>query len=224
MNVIDQIHHHRSIRKYKPDPIPDHILNEILQASIRTSSSGNMQTYSIIVVQNPDTREQLLKPHLNQKMIVNAPVFLTFCADFYRMRRWLSLSKAPDNFDNFFGFMVAAIDAILVAQTAALAAESKGLGICFLGSTLANSDQIGKILKLPENVIPVTGFTLGYPDEDPPLRDRLPLNGLIHRESYQHYSDEDIRTIYQEREKAGWERYMESGRIKKMVLEKDVRI
>jgi hypothetical protein len=182
-----------------------------------------MQTYSIIIVQDQDTKNQLLKPHLNQKMIVDAPVFLTFCADFHRMRRWLSLSQAPDNFDNFFGFMVAAIDAILVSQTAALAAESKGLGICFLGSTLANSDQIGKILKLPENVIPVTGFTVGYPDEEPPLRDRLPPNGLIHRESYQHYSDEDIRTIYKGREKAGWERYMESGRIKKMVQEKDVK-
>ena len=223
MEVIDQIHRHRSIRKYKPDPIPDQLLEEILQAGIRTSSSGNMQTYSIVIVQDQETKKQLLRPHLNQKMIVDAPVFLTFCADFYRMRRWLSLSDAPDNFDNIFGFMVAAIDAILVSQTVALAAESKGLGICFLGSTLANSDQIGKILKLPKNVVPVTGFTVGYPNEDPPLRDRLPANGLIHREYYQQYSDEDIRTIYRERENVGWERYMESGRIKKMVLEKDVK-
>jgi nitroreductase len=223
MNIIDQIHRHRSIRKYKPDPVPKELLDEILQAGIRTSSSGNMQTYSIIVTQDQEKKEKLLKPHLNQKMVVDGPVFLTFCADFYRMRRWLKLSGAPDNFDNFFGFMVAAIDAILVSQTVALAAESKGLGICFLGSTFANADQIGEILALPENVIPITGFSLGYPDEDPPLRDRLPADSLIHQEAYQHFSDADILDIYREREKFGWDRYMASTRIKKMVQEMDVK-
>ena len=222
MNVIDQIHRHRSIRKYKPDPIPDEILDEILLAGIRTSSSGNMQTYSIIVTRDRERREELLEPHLNQRMVIDAPVFLTFCADFYRMRRWLTISDAPDNFDNFFGFMVAAIDAVLVSQTVALAAESKGLGICFLGSTFANADQIGRILELPENVVPITGFSVGYPDEDPPLRDRLPKHGLIHQESYQHYSDADILRIYKERETFGWDRYMASERIRKLVQEKGV--
>jgi hypothetical protein len=132
MNVIEQIHKHRSIRKYKSESIPEDLLEEILEAGIRTSSSGNMQTYSIIVTRDPGLRERLLEPHLQQTMVTDAPVLLTFCADFHRMRRWLSLSSAPDNFDNYFSFMVAAIDAILVSQTIALAAESKGLGICFL--------------------------------------------------------------------------------------------
>jgi nitroreductase len=223
MNTIDLIHQHRSIRKYKADPIPAELLDEILQAGIRTSSSGNMQTYSIIVTQDQEKKKKMLSPHLNQRMVVDAPVFLTFCADFYRMRRWLRLSDAPDNFDNFFAFMVAAIDAVLVSQTVALAAESKGLGICFLGSTFANADQIGEILDLPESVVPITGFSLGYPDEDPSLRDRLPASGLIHKEVYQHFSDEDILEIYKEREDFGWKRYLASGRIKKMVQEKGVR-
>jgi hypothetical protein len=144
---------------------------------------------------------------------------MTFCADFNRMRHWLKLSKAPDNFDNFFSFLVAAIDAILVSQTIALAAESKGLGICYLGSTLANADQIGKILDLPRNVIPVVGFSLGYPDEHPDLRDRLPAAGLVHREKYHSYSDQNILDIYCDREKFGWERYMQSKRLKKLAQE-----
>jgi len=92
-------------------------------------------------------------------------------------------------FDNFMSFMIAAIDAILVSQNVALAAESQGLGICYIGSTLANCDQIGRILKLPHNVVPVVGFSLGYPDEDPALRDRLPLDGLVHYETYEDYTE-----------------------------------
>ena len=222
MNVIEQIHEHRSIRKYKSEPIPEGLLEEILEAGIRTSSSGNMQTYSIIVTCDPSLREKLLEPHLQQTMVVDAPVLLTFCADFHRMRRWLELSSAPDNFDNYFSFMVAAIDAILVSQTVALAAESKDLGICYLGSTFANADQIGEILDLPKNVVPVAGFSLGYPAEDPDLRDRLPASGLIHKEKYQSNSDEEILDIYKEREEAGWYRYMQSNRLKKLVLESGV--
>ena len=222
MNVIEQIHQHRSIRKYKPDPVPEDILDKILNAGIRTSSSGNMQTYSIIVTRDPDLRNQLLESHFQQSMVVDAPVLVTFCADFHRMRRWLNISHAPDNFDNYFSFMVGAIDAILVSQTVALAAESLGLGICFLGSTFANADQIGTILDLPKNVIPVTGFSLGYPAEDPDLRDRLPSSGLIHKEKYQSIKDDDILKIYQEREKKGWLRYMQSKRLKKLVQEQGV--
>ncbi len=167
MTMVDLIHQHRSIRKYKPDPVSDDILTEILEAGIRTSSSGNMQTYSIVVSRDPKTKEELLEPHMQQSMVVDAPVCVTFCADFHRMRRWIKISQAPDNFDNYFSFMIAAIDAILVSQTVALAAESKGLGICFLGSTLANAKQIGDILELPANVVPVVGFSLGYPAEQP---------------------------------------------------------
>ena len=217
MPVIEQIHKHRSIRKYKPDPIPDAVLTEILEAGIRTSSSGNMQAYSIIITSEADLRSRLSEPHLGQSMVVDAPVLLTFCADFHRMRRWLKLSDAPDNFDNYFRFMVAAIDAILVSQTVALAAESKGLGLCYLGSTLANADQIGEILQLPANVVPVVGYSLGYPAEDPDLRDRLPAQGLVHRETYQDYSDQEIKAIYQEREIKGWQRYMKSEWLRKQV-------
>lgn len=193
-----------------------------MEAGIRASSSGNMQTYSIIVTTERALREQLYEPHMKQSMVLDAPVLLTFCADFHRMRRWLVLSDAPDGFDNFMSFMVAAIDAILVSQNVALAAESKGLGICYLGSTLANCNAVGRILKLPSNVVPVVGYSLGYPDEDPDPRDRLPLGGLVHKEVYQDYSDARIRQVYRDRERKGWERYMSMPRLRKMVAESGV--
>jgi nitroreductase len=222
MSAIESIHQHRSIRKYKPDPVPDDLLQELLEAGIRASSSGNMQTYSIIVTRDKVLREQLHKAHFQQNMVLEAPILLTFCADFHRMRQWLRISDAPDNFDNFMSFMIAAIDAILVSQNVALAAESKGLGICYLGSTFSNCDQVGRILDLPGNVVPVVGFTLGYPDEDPPLRDRLPLDGLVHYETYQDYSDERILEIYREREVKGWDRYMSYPRLRKMIIDSGV--
>ncbi len=222
MSVIETIHRHRSIRKYKQDPVPEDLLKNILEAGIRASSSGNMQAYSIIISRDRNLRERLFEPHMHQSMVLDAPVLLTFCADFHRMRRWLHLSGAPDSFDNFMSFMVAAIDAILVSQNVALAAESEGLGICYLGSTLANCDQIGEILNIPRGVVPVVGFTLGYPAQDPDPRDRLPLDGLLHDEVYQDYSDKRILEIYCDRERYGWDRYMSYPRLRKLVEEAGV--
>jgi hypothetical protein len=176
-----------------------------------------MQTYSIIMTRDRKLREKLHKPHMEQNMVLDAPVLLTFCADFNRMRKWLTVNNAPDSFDNFMSFMVAAIDAVLVSQNVALAAEAKGLGICYMGSTLANCHQIGKILQLPKGVFPVVGYSLGYPDEDPAPRDRLPLNGLVHNEVYQDYTDERIRDVFRERDIKGWERYMRVSWLREMV-------
>lgn len=222
MDVIQQIHQHRSIRKYKPNPVPDELLNKILEAGIRASSSGNMQVYSIVVTGDMTLRKQLYQAHFEQKMVLEAPLLLTFCADFHRMRQWLRISHAPDNFDNFISFMIAAIDAILVSHNVALAAEAEGLGICYLGSTFANCDQVGRILELPSSVVPVVGFTLGYPNEDPAPRDRLPLDGLVHYDTYQDYSDDRITEIYQEREIKGWERYMSYPRLRKLIIDSGV--
>lgn len=222
MNVINALKSHRSIRKYKPDPVPEEIIREILEAGIRASSSGNMQTYSIIVTTDRALLDKLYLPHMEQDMVLEAPVLVTFCADTHRMRRWLHLNDAPDGFDNFMDFMVAAVDAVLVSQNVAIAAESLGLGICYLGSTFANCDQVGEILNLPPGVVPVVGFTLGYPAEHPPLRDRLPYDALVHDETYQHYTDEHIQEVYRERDVKGWDRYMTYPRLRKIIEESGV--
>ena len=217
MDTLDLIRRHRSIRRYRPDPIPDDLLTEVLDAGVRASSSGNMQTYSIIVTRDRALREQLYGPHMEQSMVLDAPALLTFCADFRRMRHWLRLSDAPDNFDNFMSFLIAAIDATLVSQNVALAAEARGLGLCYMGSTLAHCDQIGRVLQLPPGVFPVVGYSLGWPDEDPAPRDRLPLSGLVHNETYHDYSDDDIRAIYHQRETRGWQRYMSYPELRLMI-------
>jgi nitroreductase len=223
MDLFETIRRHRSIRKYKADPVPEELLTEVLEAGVRASSSGNMQIYSIIVSRDQEMRKRLYQPHLEQQMVLDAPVLLTFCADFRRMRKWLRINDAPDNFDDFFAFLVAAIDATLASQNVALAAEARGLGICYIGSTLANADKIGEILDLPESVMPVVGFVLGWPDQDPAPRDRLPLSGLVHNETYHDHTDEEIREIYRDRDQAGWDRYLSNPRLRELVEEHDVK-
>jgi len=198
--MIQTIFNHRSIRKYKTDPIPEDILKQVLAAGTRASTTGNMQVYSIVITKDKDLKKQLWEAHFRQDMVLQAPVVLTFCADFNRFTKWCEWRKANPGYRNFLSFFTAAIDALLAAQNVALAAEGHGLGICYLGTTTYMAEKIVDVLKLPELVVPVTTLVVGYPDEDPPLTDRLPLEGVIHQETYRDYIREDIDRIYAEKE------------------------
>src|SRR5664280_1518354 len=182
----------RTIRKYTSEPVDDKLLNELLVMGCRASTTGNMQVYSIIITRDQQMKSDLAPLHFNQKMITEAPIVLTFCADFNRFNKWCLLRKAEPGYDNFLSFMTAAIDTLLVAQTVCIAAESKGLGICYLGTTNNNAHKIIDVLKLPKGVVPVTTITLGWPAEKPDQVDRLPLKAIIHSEAYKDYSKEDI--------------------------------
>jgi len=191
---------HRTIRSYKSDPIPDEVLERILEAGFRASTTGNMQVYSVIVTRDEEKKKELCKIHFNQKMVEQAPVLLTFCADFNRFNKWCRQRDADPGYDNFLSFFTAAIDALLVAQNVAVAAESFGLGICYLGTTTYQADKLIHFLNLPPGVVPVTALVVGHPAEDPPLTDRLPTSGLIHYETYKDYQADAIDEIYREKE------------------------
>jgi nitroreductase len=198
--MIDTLLNHRSIRKYKPDPIPVDLLNRILEAGTRASTTGNMQVYSMIVTTDSSLKKELAPSHFNQAMVTEAPVLITFCADFNRFNLWCRLRGAEPGYDNFLSFFTAAIDALLVAQNVSVAAEDAGLGICYLGTTTYMAAEIIRILELPGGVVPVTSITLGYPDESPGLTERLPEEAVIHWEKYRDYSEEAIHKHYQNKE------------------------
>ena len=200
--MIETILNHRSIRKYKEQAFERPLLTDILTAASRASTTGNMQVYSIVVTTDKKLKEKLWEAHFRQNMVLQAPVILTFCADFNRFNKWCRQRKAEPGYDNFLSLMTAATDALLAAQNAALAAESHALGICYLGTTLYNADVIIEILDLPRGVIPVTTLTVGYPDESPGLTDRLPLEGIVHYEKYKEYTPGDIDEIYAEKDNA----------------------
>lgn len=198
--MLDTIFQHRTIRNYSPDPLEPRILESILTAGTRASTTGNMQVYSILVTTREDLKERLWEAHFRQNMVRQAPVILTFCADFNRFNKWCRNRKADPGYDNFLSFMTAATDALLAAQNCALAAEANGLGICYLGTTLYNADKIIDILNLPEAVVPVTTLVVGYPAEESELTDRLPLEAVVHHEQYNDFTAADINRIYAARE------------------------
>ena len=198
--MIDILLNRRTIRKYSSKVVGKKLINEIIKAGCRSSTTGNMQVYSIIITRDAEIRKELAPLHFNQSMITEAPVVLTFCADFNRFEKWCRMRNAEPGYDNFLSFMTAAIDALLVAQTVCMAAESKGLGICYLGTTTYMAHKIIEVLKLPKGVVPVTTVTLGWPAEKPDQVDRLPLGAIVHNEIYKDYSDDDINHYYTEKE------------------------
>jgi nitroreductase len=199
-DLNDLLLNRRTIRKYSPEPIGDNLLNELLMDGCRSSTTGNMQVYSIIVTRDENKKRELSPLHFNQSMVMEAPVLLTFCADFNRFTRWCQMRNAKPGYDNFLSFITAAIDALLVAQTVCIAAEARGLGICYLGTTTYMADNIIGVLHLPKGVIPITTITMGWPAEFPEQPDRLPLDAVVHREVYSDYSDGDIDRLYAEKE------------------------
>lgn len=198
--MIEQLLSHRTIRKYKDTTVEEDKIRKILVAGCRASTTGNMQLYSIIITREEAGKMALAPCHFNQPMIINAPVVLTFCADFNRFNKWCKLSNAEPGYDNFLSFVTAAIDALLVAQNVTIAAESEGLGVCYLGTTTYLAGKIIDILKLPKGVVPVTTLTIGWPNEDPEQVDRLPLDAIIHNETYRDYTDEQVVNAYRNKE------------------------
>lgn len=198
--MIDILLQHRTIRKYSDQPVDDHLLKLILEAGCRASTTGNMQVYSIVVTRDNAMKEKLAPLHFNQPMVKTAPVVLTFCADFNRFNQWCEARQANPGYDNFLSFTTAAIDALLVAQNVAVAAESQGLGICYLGTTTYMAHQLIELLQLPKGVVPVTTITLGWPDGIPEQIDRLPLEAVVHYETYTDFTPERLDAIYREKE------------------------
>lgn len=193
---MDSIKNRRTIRKYTEQDIPSTLLDSLLDEAFRASTMGNMQLYSVVVTRDIEMKKKLAPAHFNQPMVTSAPVVLTFCADFNRFSLWCRQRKAEPGYNNFISFLNAATDALLVTQNFCTLAEEEGLGICYLGTTIYDPEQIIRILELPELVVPVATITVGYPDEHPAQPDRLPLRGIVHEETYKNYTPEIIDDIY----------------------------
>ncbi len=193
---------HRSIRKFRPTPIPEEVLGNCLEAATRASTCGNMQLYSLVVTRDKALRERLAPCHFNQPMVEQAPCVVTVCADVHRFTMWCRQRGADPAYDNFAWFLNAATDALLAAQNFCVQAEMHGLGICYLGTTLYTAADIARILELPKGVIPLTTVVVGYPDETPETADRLPLEAVVHYEKYTDYTAAEIDELWAEREES----------------------
>lgn len=177
---------HQSVRAFLPDPLPAGALDAILTAARSSPTSSNLQAYSVIVVTEPERKARLAELSGRQRFIAEAPVFLVFCADQWRLQYVCDRQGYPMVAQYLDAFVIAVVDAALAAQNAVVAAESLGLGTCYVGSIRNDIAAVCNLLGLPQRVMPVTGLSVGYaaPWARPGLKPRLPARVTVHRERY----------------------------------------
>lgn len=189
--VIELLSSHRSIRKFIDRPLPDGLLDSLVIAAQGASSSNHVQAYSIIRVSDPANRAQLKMLAGDQAYIEQAAEFLVFCADMKRNTEAAARTGIEPTMGMTEQLLVATIDAALAAQNLAIAAESEGLGIVYIGGVRNNPEAISELLKLPKHVYPVFGMCIGYPDQQPEVKPRLPLATVLKQDYYDDQQDVD---------------------------------
>jgi FMN reductase (NADPH) len=195
-STIDLIHTHVSTRCYTTEPLTVSVVETIISAAQCASSSSNLQAYSVIAVQDAGKRLQLSELCGNQAHIREAPVFLAWCADLARLERACQLRGFTQVTEYTENFLMAAVDVAIAAQNAALAAESLGLGICYIGSIRNNPIEVIKLLGLPCLIFPVFGMTIGWPETKGNTKPRLPLGSVLHWETYDRTTEEECLRLY----------------------------
>jgi FMN reductase (NADPH) len=160
------------------------MVEAIVATGQRSSTSSNLQMTSVVAVTERATRARLAALCGNQEHIAEAPLFLAWCADLARLDRACQLRGYVQSIETVESFLLAAVDASLAMQTAALAAESLGLGICYIGAIRNRPQEVIDLLALPQLVFPIAGMTVGWPAATPRVRPRLPLRSVLHWERY----------------------------------------
>jgi FMN reductase (NADPH) len=186
-DVIASILNHRSIRHFEDKPLSDEQIKTIVSSAQAASTSSYIQAYSIIGIKDKEKKKKLAELAGNQKYVENNGHFLIFCADLYRHEiiGEIEGKNVIPSIESTEKFMVALIDAALAAQNAAIAAESMGLGICYIGGIRNNLEGVKELLKTPERVIPLFGMAIGYPSRTTDLKPRLPFEHIYHEEQYE---------------------------------------
>lgn len=181
-NAINTMLQHRSVRKFTPEAVDARTLDELTACGLHASNTGNMQLYSIIATQQEPLRSELCKLHFGQ--CATAPLWLTICTDVARYHHYCRVNGCDEPYGNLLWFVSALVDASLCAQNICIAAESKGLGFCYLGTVNYNTRQIAELLQCPKGVVPVIAIAMGHPAEEPRLSERLGADAVLHRETY----------------------------------------
>jgi FMN reductase (NADPH) len=196
--VLELMHAHGTVRRYRPEPVSQETVTAIVAAAQRASTSSNLQLWTVVAVTDEAKRKRLAELCGNQRHVAEAPVFLAWCADLARLDRVCELRGYTQVAEYTENFLVAAVDAAIAAQNAAVAAESLGLGICYIGAIRNNPADVIALLDLPQRTFPVTGMTLGWPAAHPPIRPRLDTEAVLHWERYDTTEQDRLLAAYDE--------------------------
>jgi len=189
-----------SCRYFENRKIPPDVLDLILKAGVHAPTGGNLQPYSIIKIEDEQTKRKLTELCGNQQFIAHAPVNLMFCIDWYRLRRWAELEIAPFTATSSFRhFWISFQDTMIAAQNICTAADAMGLGSVYVGTVLECFREIRALLELPDGVFPVVLLSLGYPKIKPPIKKKLGVEALVHSEKYNIIEDEQLLAAFNEK-------------------------
>jgi len=182
--TVAQILAHRTHRRYKPDPVPDDVLDVVLAAALSAPSKSDLQQVGIVLVRDRDVQRTIGGWIQDMPWIADAPRFMVFCGDHRRMRRVAELRGRPFPNDTLDMFMNAAVDAGLVLQSFITAATALGLGCCPISVVRNHVEKLGELLALPAGVFPVAGLCVGYPAQSGWISMRLPPSVTVHVDRY----------------------------------------
>lgn len=189
-----------SCRSFLDKVIPEEVLYQVLEAGIHAPSGGNLQPVSIIKVEDSNTRKTLAGLCGNQPWIASAPVNLLFCIDFRRLQRWAELECAPFTCTSAFRhFWISFQDTVVCAQNICTAADSLGLGSVYIGGVLEGFREIRDLVQLPPGVCPVVLLCLGYPKHGLRIQKKLPVEAIVHAETYHEMADGDLVAAFNEK-------------------------
>ncbi len=189
-STIDVMESHASARRFTEEAISHDLLETLIHAGTRASTSSNMQCYSVISVSVPDQKAKLAKLCADQRHIHESAAFLTFCADMHKLDLCCRMHDAPNDALHLTeSFILAVVDTALVMENVAVAAESVGLGVCMIGAMRDNPPEVAELLGLPKHVFALSGMCLGWPAKKFEPKPRLPLEAVWHHERYRDDAD-----------------------------------
>jgi nitroreductase len=178
---------HRSVRAFASKPLGSGTLELLVAAAQSAASSSNLQTWSVVAVEDAARKQRLSVLAGEQAHIREAPLFLAWLVDLSRLRRIAERDQRPsEGLDYLDSFLVGAVDAALAAQNAVVAAESLGLGTVYIGALRNRPEEVARELGLPPSVFALFGLCVGHPDEARPaaIKPRLPQRSVLFRERY----------------------------------------
>lgn len=196
--TINLLKSHRSIRKFSDRAVRQDIVEALIRAGQCAATSSFIQACTVIQVIDKAVREKLCEAAAGQPYVKESPVFLVFCADMQRHQMACNMHDAEMLSGFTEQFLTASVDCALFAQNVLIAAESLGLGGCYIGAIRNRIANVDHLLELPDKVYPVFGMCLGYPAQDPETKPRLPLPVVLKQNVYSDDEDEARITAYDE--------------------------
>ncbi|UQW97602.1 oxygen-insensitive NADPH nitroreductase [Rummeliibacillus sp. G93] len=182
--VKDLLRSHSSVRKYTGEEIPREVVRDLIETAQMAATSHFIQAYSVIWVTDADKKKKLGELSNNEFQFKTAGASFLFCVDFKRLEAAGKKQGVEIVADSAENLLAGVADVALFAQNFVIAAESEGYGICYIGGARNNPADISELFNLPEHVFPMFAMTIGKPTKRNETKPRLPLDAVLHENSY----------------------------------------